>query len=139
DIAARHALVAKDAIVEQRKAGAVMLSQKWGIRLASKRQACFGEPDVRGQRSEGNAGIDRTVAVEHGLAKAVEGEVAAALPSHSLTDAALFTVDHLAQARRAMGQGMVAHFDADPAPPHLVGDGCCGARAKKGIEDEITG
>lgn len=38
-----------------------------------------------------------------------------------------------------MGTGMFAHFDADPAPAHLVGNGCRRARPEEGVEDEIAG
>ena len=34
---------------------------------------------------------------------------------------------------------MLSHFDADPAPPHFMGNSGGGARAKEGVEDEVAG
>ena len=77
--------------------------------------------------------------VEHGWAEAVEAEAAAALPADAFGDAALFAVNHFVQAGDAMGDGVFAHFNADVAAAHLVRDGCGGAGAEEGVEDEVAG
>src|SRR3546814_7791335 len=41
------------------------------------------------------------------------------------------------QARRAMGHGVLAHLDPDPAPPHLVRHRRGGAGAEKRVEHKI--
>jgi hypothetical protein len=51
----------------------------------------------------------------------------------------LVAVDDLAQAGRAVGDGVLAQLDADPAAAHLVGDGSGGAGAEEGVEDEVAG
>ena len=38
-----------------------------------------------------------------------------------------------------MGDGVIAHFNADVAAAHLVRDGCGGAGAEEGVEDEVAG
>src|SRR3546814_7443057 len=75
---------------------------------------------MRRETGEGDAGLDSPVGVEHRLAQPIEGKAAAALPTQSLRNPALLAVHHLVQARRAMGHGVLAHLDPDPAPPHLV-------------------
>ena len=77
--------------------------------------------------------------VEHGRAEAVEAEAAAALPADAFGDAALFAVNHFVQARDAMGDGVIAHFNADVAAAHLVRYGGGGAGAEEGVEDEVAG
>jgi hypothetical protein len=64
------------------------------------------------------------VLIEHRHAQAIEAEAAAALPADGLGYAALLALDDLLQPRHTVGHGVVAHLDADVAPPHLVGDGC---------------
>ena len=71
--------------------------------------------------------------------KLKEAEAAAALPVHGLADTALFTVHHLLQARQAVGDGVFAHLDADPATTHFVRHRRCGAGAKEAVEDEVAG
>src|SRR3546814_18172906 len=46
---------------------------------------------------------------------------------------------YLVQARRAMGHGVLAHLDPDPAPPHLVRHRRGGAGAEKRVEHKIAG
>ncbi len=41
--------------------------------------------------------------------------------------------------RQAVGGGVLAHLDADPAPAHLVGDGGRGAGAEEAVEDQVAG
>ena len=38
-----------------------------------------------------------------------------------------------------MGDGVIAHFNADIAAAHLVRDGGGGAGAEEGVEDEVAG
>jgi hypothetical protein len=80
-------------------------------------------PDIGGQRGKTHGGVDVAVGVEGRLAQGVEAETAAALPADRLTDAALFAIDDLLQAGDAVGTGVLAHFDADPATAHLVRHG----------------
>ncbi|OIQ86032.1 hypothetical protein GALL_321300 [mine drainage metagenome] len=101
--------------------------------------AHFKMPDIGGHRGKAHRGVDVAVGVERGLAQGVEAETAATLPSHGFADAALLAVDDFLQARDAVGAGVLAHFDADPAAAHLVGHGGCGARAKEGVENEVAG
>ena len=77
--------------------------------------------------------------VEYGWAKAVEAEATAALPADAFGDAALFSLNHFVQARDAVANGVVAHFNADVAAAHLVRDGGGGAGAEEGVEDEVAG
>ena len=42
------------------------------------------------------------------------------------------------QARQAVGEGVLAHLDADPAAAHLVSDGGGRAGAEERIEDEVA-
>ncbi|OIQ86933.1 hypothetical protein GALL_311920 [mine drainage metagenome] len=100
--------------------------------------AHFEMPDVSGERAKAHGSVDVAVGVEGGLAQGVEAETAAAFPAHGFADAALLAVDDLLQARDAMGAGMVAHLDTDPATAHLVGHGGCGAGAEKGVENEVV-
>ena len=39
---------------------------------------------------------------------------------------------------QAVRAGVFAHFDADPAPPHLVRHRRRGAGAEEGVEDEVA-
>ena len=77
--------------------------------------------------------------VEHGRAEAVEPEAPAAVPHGGLGNAALFTVNDFLQARDAMRHGVLTHFNADIAAPHLVRHGRSRAGAEKGVEDEVAG
>ena len=77
--------------------------------------------------------------VEYGWAEAVETEAAAALPADAFGDAALFAVNHFVQARDAMADGVIAHFNADVAAAHLVRYGGGSAGAEEGVEDEVAG
>ena len=83
--------------------------------------------------------IDPPFGIEDWRTEPVEVEPAAALPTHCGRNPALFAIDHFAQARHAMGDGVVTHFDADIAAAHFVGDGRCGAGAEEGVEDEVAG
>ena len=38
-----------------------------------------------------------------------------------------------------MADGVFAHFNADVATAHLVGDGSGGAGAEEGVEDKVAG
>lgn len=80
----------------------------------------FRKPHMRGEGGEGDAGVDRAIAIKHRRTKPVKGKAAAALPAHRLADPALFAVDHFGHARCAVGDSMIAHLNPDPAPPHLV-------------------
>src|ERR1700693_4050602 len=86
---------------------------------------------MRRKMREADFRIDPAFGVEHGRAKLVEAESPAALPPHGLGNAALLALNDLSQARRAMRNGVVAHFDADIATPHLVCDGGGRAGAQK--------
>ena len=83
--------------------------------------------------------VDAAIGVKNRRAQAHEAKAAAALPVHGLADAALLAIQHLLQARQAVRGGVFAHFDADPAPSHLVGDGGRGAGAEEAVEDEVVG
>ena len=45
----------------------------------------------------------------------------------------------LIHAHFAMGKGMIAHFHADPAPPHFLCDGSSGTGTKERIKNQIAG
>ena len=96
-------------------------------------------PDEGGQRGKAHFGVDAAIGVEDRRAQAHKAKAAAALPVHRLADAALLAVNHLLQARQAVRGGVLAHFDADPAPAHLVRDGGRGAGAEEAVEDEVVG
>jgi len=62
------------------------------------------------------------------------------LPASRSGHAALvLAVDHLFQARHDVGDGMIAQFDHDPAPPHLVSDGPRRAGPGEGVKNEVAG
>ena len=102
-------------------------------------RAGFLLPDEGGQRGKAHVGVDAAVGVEDRRAQAGKPEAAAALPSHRRADAALLAIHHLLQARQAVRGGVLAHLDANPAPAHLVGDGCGGAGAEEAVENEVAG
>ena len=67
-------------------------------------------------------------------------EAAAALPPGRLGDAAgVLPVDHLRQPRDYVGVAVLAEFDHDPPPAHLVRDRPSCARPGEGVEDEVAG
>lgn len=79
------------------------------------------------------------VFVDQGRSQFVKAVTAAALPILGLSDAAgILAGDHLVQPDFTVCVGVVAHFNTDIPPPHLVGDGGGSAGAKEGVEDEIT-
>ena len=77
--------------------------------------------------------------IEHGRPEPVEAEPAPALPTDALGDAALLALDDLVQAGDAVGDGVLAHFDADPTATHLVRHRRSGAGAEEGVENEVAG
>ena len=87
------------------------------------------EPDI---------GTDTSVCVERRWSEPVKAEPAAARPADPFGNAALFTVDYLLQTRRAVGNRMLTHLNADPVPPHLVCDCRRGSRPDERIEHQIT-
>ena len=91
--------------------------------------AGFLLPDKGGQRGKTHLGVDAALGVKNRRAQRHEAHAAAALPAHRLADAALLTRNDFLQARQAVGDGVVAHLDADPAAAHFVGDGGGGAGA----------
>ena len=115
-----------------------MQSEKRFLRAAFQRPAGFGEPHVRRERRELHLRVDAAFLIEHCLAEAVETESAAAFPVHGFGDTALFALDDLLQARHAMGDRVLAEFNADIASAHFVGDGGAGAGAYEAIEYKIT-
>ena len=90
-------------------------------------------PDKGGQRGKAHTGVNAAAGVEDGRAQRHVTKAAAALPADGGADAALFAVDDFLQARQAVRGGVLAHFDANPAPAHLVGDGGGGARAEEAV------
>ena len=60
------------------------------------------------------------------------------LAPHHFGNPALFALHHLLQAGQAVGDGMIAHFDTDVAPPHLVRHRRRGAGTEEGVEDEVA-
>src|SRR5690606_5598644 len=98
----------------------------------------FQKPQILGKGGKAHTLADMAVLVEYRLTKAVEGEAATALPSHGLGNAALLAVDHLLQARLAVGDRMVAHLDTDIAAVHFMGDGGGGAGAEEGVEHQVA-
>ena len=114
--------------------------------------AGFLLPDECGQGGKAHVGVDVAGGVEDRLAEAHEAKAAALLrgvprravggrlsPADGAADAAAFAFDHFLQARQAVRAGVFAHFDADPAPPHLVRHRRRGAGAEEGVEDEVAG
>ena len=86
------------------------------------------------------SGADVAFLVEHRRAEPVEAEAAATLSSRPLSEMPPCSPSMtLCEPRRAVGDGVVAHFDADLAPPHLVRDRRRGAGAEKGVEHEVAG
>ena len=96
-------------------------------------------PDEGGQRGKAHFGVDAAIGVKNRRAQPHEAKAAAALPVHGLADAALLAIQHLLQARQAVRGGVLAHFDADPAPAHLVGDGGRGAGAEETVQNQVAG
>ena len=133
------AFVAEDAVVQQGISAAVVQTEEGGIVIAAPRTPGFAEIDMGGEYGKANVGADMSFFVEYGWAEAIEAEAAAALPAAAFGDAALFAVNHLVQARDAMANGMLAHFNADVAAAHLVRYGGGGAGAEERVEDEIAG
>ena len=104
-------------------------------------------PDVGRQRGKAHAGVNAAVRPKHGRAQPRQAKAAAVkrlavfalAPAHRRADATLLARHHLLQARQAVGEGVLAHLDADPAPTHLVRHGGGGAGAEKAVEDEVAG
>src|SRR5690606_32029601 len=85
DISARLALVAQDAVEQQVIPHALVGAQEHVLRRATGAwRAGFREPDVRCQLFEADVAADAPVFVQHGNAKLVEAEAAAALPADGL-------------------------------------------------------
>ena len=82
---------------------------------------------MRRQHREADVLPDVAFLVEDGGAEPIEAEPSAALPAHRLRNPARFALDDLLQTRRAMGAGVLAHFDADVAASHFVRHGGCRA------------
>ena len=140
NVAAFGALVAENAVVEQIVGGVVVHAEKRRpFAKAAQRRAGFGEPDVGSEMVEADFGVDAALVVKDGIAELVEAKTAAAFPACGLGDAALLAVYDFFQSRGAVGHRVVAHFDADVAASHLVGDGCGGAGAEKAVEDNFAG
>ena len=93
---------------------------------------------MRGEMFKSDRRIDPPIGIEDWRAEPIEMEPAATLPTHCGRNPALFTVDHFAKARYAMGDGMVSHFNPDVAPPHLMCDGSGCAGAEVGIKHKVT-
>ena len=136
----RRSPVAEDAVVEEGVGAAVVRAEyRRPVAGAGPRPARLAEPHVRGEDRKADVRLDPSFLVEHGRAEAIEPEPAPALPTDPLGDPARFPFDHLAEARPAVGDRVLAHLDADPAPAHLVRDRGGGTRAEEGIEDEVAG
>ena len=107
--------------------------------VAAPRPSGLAEIDVGGQNGEGDVGANLPGRVEYRRTEAIEAKPAAALPADALGNAALLSANDLLQARHAMADRVIAHFDADIAAAHLVRRRRSGAGAEEGIEDEIAG
>lgn len=137
-VAAIDALVAKDAIIEQRKGATVVEAEKRRAPFRRPRRIRLAEPDVRGEHRKANVRADMAFLIEDRWAEAIEAEAAAAFPADAFRYAALLAFDDLVQARRAVGDGMLTHLDADVAAAHLMRDSGRGAGAEKGVENDVT-
>ena len=115
-----------------------MQAEQRGFPVSVPRPSGLAEPHVRGENGVANVPPDVPFLVERRGAEPVEAKPAPALPADGLGDAALLAFDDLAQARRAVGDGVLAHLDADVAPAHLVRNGSGGAGAEEGVEDEVA-
>lgn len=83
--------------------------------------------------------VNSAFLIKDSFAQTIEAEPAATLPADRSRNSTLFTVNHLLQARHAMGHSMFTHFNTDIAPPHFVGNSSRGAGAKEGVQDEVAG
>ena len=108
-----------------------MQAEQRGLPVSVPRPSGLAEPHVRGENGVANVPPDVPFLVERRGAEPVEAKPAPALPADGLGDAALLAFDDLAQARRAVGDGVLAHLDADVAPAHLVCNGGGGAGAEE--------
>ena len=113
--------------------GAVMDAQQRGVRRSGKGNARFDEPDMGGQGRETDTGGNVARLVKHRVAQTIEPEAAPAFPAHGFGNPALLALNDFAQARGAMGDGVLAHFDADIAAAHFVGHGGGRAGTQEGI------
>ncbi len=120
-----------------------------------QRGAGFLLPDKGGKGGKAHVGVDAAARVEYRRAQAHETKAAAVPraaigkeracvvcawpPADCFADAALLAGDDLFQAWQAVGGGVFAHFDADPAAAHFVGHGSGGAGAEEAVEDEVVG
>ena len=70
----------------------------------------------------------------------IEAVPSAALPVLRLGNAAgVLPSNDLIHAHFAMGIGVIAHFHANPMPPHFLCDGSGSTGTEKGIENQIAG
>src|SRR5690606_4885480 len=121
DVPTRRALVAQDAVEKQVVADALVGTQEHVLRRATgARRACLREPDMSGKVLEADVLANASILVEHGHAKLVEAEAAAACPADVPGDAALLSIHDFQQPRLAMGAGMRPHLYANPAPVQFV-------------------
>jgi hypothetical protein len=76
-IAAVDALVAENAVIEQRVGAPVMNAEERTLAFAVPRQVSFAEPQMRGERREADVAADVTFRVEYRCTEAIETESAA--------------------------------------------------------------
>ena len=70
----------------------------------------------------------------------IESVSSASLPALRLGNAAgVFPGNNLIHAHFAMGIGMIAHFHANPTPPHFLCDGSGSTGTEEGIKNQIAG
>ena len=117
---------------------AVLDTKQRAVATAIPRSVGLRKPDMRRQHREADVLPDVALFVEDGWAQPVEAKTATALPASGFRNAALFAVDDLLQARRAVGVGMLAHFDANVSAAHLVSDGGGCAGSEEGIKHEVV-
>lgn len=103
------------------------------------RQRCarLCKPYMRGKVGEPHSRIDTALFIEDRTTKFVEVESSAALPTHSLRDAALLTIHDFLETGYAVRSCMFSHLNPDIAAAHFVRDSSGCARAEIGIHYQV--
>lgn len=138
DVAALRATVAENAVVEQVVGFVAMFAEKGRIKGLLRGLPGLEVPEIGGQRREPHRRINAAVGEKHRIAQGVIAKAATALPIHRWGNAARFASNDFLQARDAMGFGMFAHFNADPAAAHFMRDGGGSAGTEEGVENEVV-
>ncbi len=126
-IACGGSAVAQDAVEQQVVRHPVANAQQGAGKPVCRRLARFKVPHKGSKGCKADRLADAPVLIERGIAQGAEAETATALPTYVFADATLFSRDDLLQTRDAVRASVIAHFDADVAASHFLGDCGCGA------------